>query len=125
METKFADKDCPLERAVDILGGKWKIKLLWIIYEYKTIRFNQLKRELPGITDLMLAKILKSLAAENIVKREQFNEIPPHVEYSLTETGVKLIESLSEIRRWVRENQPSNLQPSAPQVIPSNEVSAR
>ena len=103
METKFAEKDCPLERAVDILGGKWKIKLLWIIYEYKTIRFNQLKRELPGITDLMLAKILKNLAAENIVHREQFNEIPPHVEYSLTENGVKLIESLSEIRRWARE----------------------
>ena len=125
METKFADKDCPLERAVDILGGKWKIKLLWIIHEYRTIRFNQLKRELPGITDLMLAKILKGLAADGIVKREQFNEIPPHVEYSLTESGVKLVESLSEIRRWVRENQPSNLQPSAPQVIPSSEVSAR
>ena len=103
METKFADKDCPLERAVDILGGKWKIKLIWIIYNYKTIRFNQLKRELNGITDLMLAKILKSLVAENIVHREQFNEIPPHVEYSLTENGVKLVESLTEIRQWIRE----------------------
>lgn len=102
MEVKFADKDCPLERAVDILGGKWKIKLIWIIYEYKTIRFNQLKRELPGITDLMLAKILKRLAAKNIVHREQFNEIPPHVEYSLTENGLKLVESLADIREWIR-----------------------
>ena len=124
METKFADKDCPLEHAFDILGGKWKVKLIWIIYEHKTIRFNQLKRELSGITDLMLAKILKSLVAEKIVRREQFNEIPPHVEYSLTDNGLKLVESLTEIRRWVREqNQPSNLQPSAPQVIPSSEVS--
>ncbi len=100
METK---KDCPLERAVDILSGKWKIKLIWIIYECGTIRFNQLKRELPGITDLMLSKILKNLVAENIVHREQFNEIPPHVEYSLTENGIKLVESLSEIRQWVRD----------------------
>ena len=74
METKFADKDCPLEHAFDILGGKWKVKLIWIIYEHKTIRFNQLKRELSGITDLMLAKILKSLVAEKIVRRDQFNE---------------------------------------------------
>ena len=103
MDTKFADKDCPLERALEILGGKWKIKLIWIIYNYKTIRFNQLKRELNGITDLMLAKILKNLVAENIVHREQFNEIPPHVEYSLTENGVKLVESLTEIRHWIRE----------------------
>lgn len=126
METKFAGKDCPLERAIDILGGKWKIKLIWIIYSYKTIRFNQLKRELDGITDIMLTKILKSLVAENIVHREQFNEIPPHVEYSLTENGVKLVESLSEIRTWIKsQNQPSNLQPSAPQVIPSKEFSAR
>ena len=103
METKFNNKDCPLEYAANILGGKWKIKLIWIIYEYKTIRFNQLKRELSGITDLMLAKILKGLVADNIVKRESFNEVPPHVEYSLTDNGLKLIEALSDIRQWVKE----------------------
>ena len=103
METKFNDKNCPLEYAASILGGKWKIKLIWIIYEYKSIRFNQLKRELTGITDLMLTKILKSLVADNIVKRESFNEVPPHVEYSLTDNGLKLIEALSDIRQWVKE----------------------
>ena len=103
METKFANKNCPLEYAASILSGKWKIKLIWIIYEYKTIRFNQLKRELSGITDLMLTKILKGLVSDNIVKRESFNEVPPHVEYSLTENGLKLIEALSGIRQWVKE----------------------
>ena len=103
METKFNEKNCPLEYAASILGGKWKIKLIWIIYEYKTIRFNQLKRELSGITDLMLTKILKGLVAENIVKRESFNEVPPHVEYSLTDNGLKLVEALSDIRQWVKE----------------------
>ena len=100
METKFADKDCPLEYAANILGGKWKIKLIWIIYEYKSIRFNQLKRELAGITDLMLTKILKNLIQENIVRRQSFDEVPPHVEYSLTENGLKLIDALSGIRQW-------------------------
>ena len=51
-------KDCPLEYAMEILGGKWKLKIIWTIYTQKVIRFNSLKRELPGITDLMLSKML-------------------------------------------------------------------
>ena len=95
-------KDCPLEYALTVLGGKWKLKIIWTIYNFKVIRFNQLKRELPGITDLVLSKILKTFVENNIVERVQFNEIPPHVEYSLTENGLKLVESLSEIRQWVK-----------------------
>lgn len=106
MENKYAD--CPLEYALDILGGKWKLKIIWTIFRFKVIRFNQLKRELPGITDLMLTKILKLLVENNIVQRTQFNEIPPHVEYSLTENGLQLVKSLSNVRQWVAEqNQPS------------------
>ena len=101
MENKYSD--CPLEYALEILGGKWKLKVLWTIFRFKTIRFSQLKRELPGITDLMLTKILKLLVENKIVLRTQFNEIPPHVEYSLTENGLKLVESLSSVRQWVRE----------------------
>lgn len=101
MEKKYTD--CPLEHALEILGGKWKLKIIWAIYKSKVIRFNQLKRELPGITDLMLAKVLKLLAENNIVCRTQFNEIPPHVEYSLTENGLQLVESLSNVRKWVAE----------------------
>lgn len=96
-------EDCPLEYALDILGGKWKLKIIWTIYNSKVIRFNSLKRELPGITDLMLSKILKILVENNIVNRVQFNEVPPHVEYSLTENGIHLVESLSNIRLWVHE----------------------
>ena len=96
-------QDCPLEDALTVLGGKWRLKIIWIIYNFKVIRFNQLKRELPGITDLVLSKILKMLVENNIVERVQFNEIPPHVEYSLTENGKNLVESLKEIRQWVKE----------------------
>ena len=101
MEKNYSD--CPLEYAMEILGGKWKLKIIWTIYNFKVIRFNALKREIDGITDLMLSKILKTLVENNIVERVQFNEIPPHVEYSLTENGVKLVESLSNIRAWVKE----------------------
>ena len=101
METKYFD--CPLEYALEILGGKWKLKILWTIYKFKVIRFNQLKREVPGITDLMLAKILKLFAENEIVRRTQFNEIPPRVEYSLTENGLRLVESLANVRQWVSE----------------------
>ena len=106
MEKNYSD--CPLEYALDILGGKWKLRIIWAIYNSKVIRFNQLKRELPGITDLMLTKILKLLVENNVVQRTQFNEIPPHVEYSLTENGLQLVNSLSNVRQWVAEqNQPS------------------
>ena len=101
MENKYSD--CPLEYALEILGGKWKLKVIWMIFKFKVIRFNQLKRELPGITDLMLSKVLKILAENNIVQRTQFNESPPHVEYSLTENGLNLVESLSNVRQWIKE----------------------
>ena len=71
MENKYSD--CPLEYALEILGGKWKLKVIWAIFKFKVIRFNHLKRELPGITDLILTKVLKTLAENNIVRRTQFN----------------------------------------------------
>lgn len=97
--------DCPLEYTTNLLGGKWKIKLIWTIYKAKHIRFNQLKRELNGITDLMLTKILKELITEDIINRKQYNEIPPRVEYSLTENGLNLVNALSEILKWTKDVQ--------------------
>ena len=59
-----------------------------------------MKRELSGITDAMLTKILKELIKENIVKRIQYNEIPPRVEYSLTPNGLNLVNALNEVTKW-------------------------
>ncbi|MBU3097781.1 helix-turn-helix transcriptional regulator [Clostridium sp. DSM 17811] len=82
------------------MGGKWKIRLIWELYEADYVRFNQLKRQLNGITDMMLSKILKELVKEDIVKRVQYNEIPPHVEYSLTPNGLNLVNALNEVIKW-------------------------
>jgi len=80
-ENKFLLSDCPLEYATNIIGGKWKIRLIWSLHRAEYVRFNELKRQLNGITDMMLTKILKELVKENIVKRIQYKEIPPRVEY--------------------------------------------
>lgn len=92
--------DCPLAYATRLLAGKWKVRLLWAVHTAGVARFNQLKRELEGITDLALAKCLKEFVASGVLRREQFNEVPPHVEYSLTENGRNLVSALAEVRRW-------------------------
>lgn len=102
-EDKFLLSDCPLEYATNIIGGKWKIRLIWALYGTEYVRFNELKRQLNGITDMMLTKILKELVKENIVKRIQYNEIPPRVEYSLTPNGLNLVNALNEITKWSKE----------------------
>ena len=94
--------DCPLEYTTSLLGGKWKIRLLWAVHQAGEIRFNQLKKSLAGITDLALSKCLKDFVAAGVMRREQFNEVPPHVEYSLTENGSKLVAALAEVRQWSR-----------------------
>jgi DNA-binding HxlR family transcriptional regulator len=103
-EDKFLLSDCPLEYAANIIGGKWKIRLIWALSEAEYVRFNELKRQLDGITDMMLTKILKELVKEDIVKRVQYNEIPPRVEYSLTPNGLNLVNSLNEVRKWSKDN---------------------
>lgn len=95
--------DCPLEYASNVIGGKWKLRILWILSQSDFVRFNELKRNLNGITDLMLTKSLKELMSSDVVKRVQYNEIPPRVEYSLTENGVKLIEALDYVTKWSEE----------------------
>ena len=94
--------ECPLERVSSLLGGKWKIRLLWAVHKAGSARFSTLKRELAGITDMTLAGCLKDFVACGVMRREQFNEVPPHVEYSLTEQGRSLIDSLEAVRQWSR-----------------------
>ena len=95
--------DCPLEYAAYVISGKWKIRILWFLSQTDSIRFNALKKKLNGITDLMLTKNLKELMAAGVVTRVQYNEVPPKVEYSLTENGLRLIDALIPIANWSKE----------------------
>lgn len=79
-----------IEHALKVLSGKWRLKVLWEISSYGSIRFNQLQKNVNGISSIMLTRVLKDLMDNKLVVRTQFNEVPPHVEYSLTDLGKNL-----------------------------------
>jgi DNA-binding HxlR family transcriptional regulator len=81
---------------MDIVGGKWKALILWALNE-RTHRFGELKRMLPGVSEKMLAQQLRELESDAIVHRDVFDEVPPRVEYSLTEVGVALNAALTPL----------------------------
>lgn len=97
--------ECPILYAMKIIGQKWKLPILWYIAdaENRTIRYKELERRVVGITATMLTKCLRELEADKLIHREQYNTIPPTVEYSLTERGCSLIPALESVYRWAEE----------------------
>lgn len=97
-------KECGIRKVMDILGGKWKLNILWVISQNEDIRFNELRRQVRGITNVMLTRSLDSLAENRLIKRQDYKTIPPHVEYSLTQKGKSLVPFLKDLDNWGREN---------------------
>ena len=91
---------CPLEYGLDVFGGKWKSRISCVLAEMKVLRYSELRREMTNITDAVLASALKELMADGIIQRKMYDEIPPKVEYSLTEKGVSVVPILQSICRW-------------------------
>lgn len=91
---------CPLEYGLDIFGGKWNSRIICVLAEKHTLRYSEIRKEMTDITDAVLAATLKNLISDNIVRREQYNEIPPKVEYSLTDKGKSVIPILQSICKW-------------------------
>ena len=94
---------CPIKHTLDIIGGKWKIFVLQL-FGSEQLRFSQLSKNIPGITNTVLSGCLRDMEKDGIILRHQFNEIPPHVEYSLTEKGRTLSNVLLAIADWGMEN---------------------
>lgn len=94
------DIRCPLEYGLNIFGGKWKSRIICVLSKKKTLRYSTLRKEMTNITDAVLSTTLKELIADDIVYRNQFNEIPPHVEYSLTQKGLSVVPILKNICNW-------------------------
>jgi DNA-binding HxlR family transcriptional regulator len=92
---------CPVEAALDVLGGKWKPLILWWLHQ-RTCRFSELRRLIPGITEKMLTQQLRELESDGIVHRRVFPVVPPKVEYSLTEHGRSLKRALRAMCDWGR-----------------------
>jgi DNA-binding HxlR family transcriptional regulator len=96
------DDDCPVLHTINIIGGKWKMLILYHLLG-GCLRYNQLKRQLHGITNIMLTRCLQHLEKYGLVKRIQHSERPPHVEYSLTEHAKKLVPAMVVIAEWGKE----------------------
>jgi DNA-binding HxlR family transcriptional regulator len=90
---------CPVESTLDVIGGKWKGVILYYLLDGKK-RFNELRRLMPGITQRMLSLQLSELENDGIVNREVFPEVPPKVEYSLTEFGKTLEPIIVQMKDW-------------------------
>lgn len=94
---------CAMDITMDYIGGKWKTVVLWYL-QFETLRFSELKRKMPDITEKMLSIQLKALEKDGIIKRDVFGEKPPiRVEYSLTGFGQTLIPTLDAIAKWGRD----------------------
>lgn len=97
------DTKCPLIYALEIIGQKWKLPIMWYLFENEFTRYNELKRKVKGITSMMLTKSLKELEEHNLIVRIQYETIPPKVEYALTERGKALLPALNELSIWGEE----------------------
>lgn len=92
--------NCPVTPLLKMLQGKWKAQVLYEFCIYDTVRFGVLKKDLPDITNTMLTKTLRELEADGLITRRQFNEIPPHVEYSFSSIGRDLLPVFYAIMCW-------------------------
>jgi DNA-binding HxlR family transcriptional regulator len=94
---------CGLDAAIDVIGGRWKALILWALHA-GPLRFGELKRKVSGISEKMLIQALRELEADEVVHREVFHEVPPKVEYSLTDLGQRLNTALLPLGDWGDEN---------------------
>lgn len=103
LDMKSYDAICPMEFAMTQISGKWKLIILWHIYQNKVIRYGELKRSVNKITDKMLSNQLKELVRDKIIHKEIYQEIPLKVEYSLTEYGESLVPIMKMLFKWGEE----------------------
>lgn len=98
--------NCSITYTLSIVGGKWKWLILYRLSQNGVQRYGELKKTLPAITHKMLTQQLKELEAEQLIHREEYHQVPPKVEYSLTDKGNTLIPILNCMSEWGMKNRP-------------------
>jgi DNA-binding HxlR family transcriptional regulator len=104
IEKKYAAaNDCPIAASIDVIGGKWKPIIIWLLMQQPK-RFGELHKSIPGIALKVLSRHLKELEADGIINRDAFAEVPPRVEYSLSAKGRSLTYIMEALANWSNEN---------------------
>ena len=102
-DTYDCNEGCPVEAALEVIGGKWKGVILYHL-ESRVYRFNELRRLMPGVTQRMLTKQLRELESDGLIQRTVFAEVPPKVEYTMTPYGATLTPVLRALQAWGSEH---------------------
>ena len=95
---------CPSRMVLEMMADKWKLLVFHALRQEKTLRNGELMRALEGVSQKMLTQTLKSLVRDGLVRRSDFQEVPPRVEYSLTQLGLSLCEPIAELSDWGARN---------------------
>ncbi len=90
---------CHVDNALKVIGGKWKLIILWYLNQ-STLRFNELEKSIPGITQKMLAQQLRELEKDGLITRKVYPVVPPKVEYTITPRGLSLHDVVKELDKW-------------------------
>ncbi|MDB2415022.1 helix-turn-helix transcriptional regulator [Rickettsiales bacterium] len=104
MKEKIDYNECPIGTAITIIGGKWKIPVLYNLRD-ETLRFNQLQKALPQVTQKMLTQQLRELERDGLISRKIYAQVPPRVEYTITPLAKKLEPILDALCHWGNEYQ--------------------
>ena len=94
------EENCGMAYTISLIGGRWKLSILGFLLTKNKLRFNELKSELPGISERMLTKQLKELEADHLIIRTVYPQIPPKVEYGLSQKGKSLKNILLDLSSW-------------------------
>lgn len=95
---------CPIRNVVARFGDKWSLLVLLVINSNDTVRFNELGRQIPDISTRVLSSTLKTLEADGLIDRKVYAQVPPKVEYTLTDTGRSLIPLIMQLTEWAQQN---------------------
>jgi DNA-binding HxlR family transcriptional regulator len=107
MKNKIKKAHCAVDYAFQRIGGKYKGRILWVLRE-GVLRYGELNRAVIGITPKMLTQTLKELEVDKLITRKVYLEVPPKVEYSLTDTGKELIPFISQMKSWGEKQMSTN-----------------
>ncbi|MBD5205587.1 MAG: helix-turn-helix transcriptional regulator [Bacteroidales bacterium] len=95
---------CPVRNVVARFGNKWALLVILVLSENEPIRYNELRRKIPDISSRVLSNTLRILEADGLINRQFYQEVPPRVEYSLTDTGQSLVPIIIKLTEWAQNN---------------------